>query len=93
MAALLRGALEHLVSQGGVEWRQVPSARDEAVQIIAPEQLLRQATLVAIDEAGERVSTRCTSLLRETETAEAVQAALADLAALIELLRWLRESS
>ncbi len=89
IAALVRDALDHLESTASVEWGEA----EGAVRITAPAALLRQASLVAIDEAGERVSARCTSLLRGTGNAESVLAETADLDGLMRLLKLVGGSS
>jgi hypothetical protein len=48
--------------------------------------VLREATLVAIDDAGERLSRLCTSLLRGEATAGDVRAELDALQGLLDLL-------
>lgn len=83
----MRDAFHHLGLPDLADWDE------NFVRVTAPEGPLRRATLVAIDEGGERVSERCTALLRGTGQADAVRAALTDLAGLVELLSSLRESS
>jgi hypothetical protein len=61
-AAALTEALLHLDQAKAVQQRAIPG--EELIEVTAPRPLLREATLVAIDEAGERLSRLCTSLLR-----------------------------
>lgn len=88
----MRDALEHLESHGPADWDSA-STGDDTVRLTAAPALLRRASLVAIDEAGERISARCTSLLRSGGDPRAVLAETADLEALVELLSSVRESS
>jgi hypothetical protein len=60
---------------GAVRRRAVPGAG--LVELTGSAAVLREATLVAVDEAGERLSRACTALLRgEGSRADAI--ALAD---------------
>jgi hypothetical protein len=61
-AAALSEALLHLCQAEAVQQRPVPG--EDAVDLTGAPPVLREAILVAIDEAGERVSRHCTSLLR-----------------------------
>lgn len=63
-----------------------PSGRDGPVELSADGPLLREATLVAIDEAGDRLSTQCTALLRGEGSAAPVAAELETLRGLLDLL-------
>jgi hypothetical protein len=49
--------------------------------------VLREATLGAVDEAGEHLSAECTALLRGEGSLAAVESQLAGLQGLLELLR------
>ena len=70
-AAALGEALLHMHRADAV--RQRPLSGEDAVEVTGTSALLREATLVAIDEAGERLSRLCTALLRgEGSRAEAV---------------------
>jgi hypothetical protein len=48
--------------------------------------LLRETTLVAIDECGETVSRLCTELLRGADTSRELRTAVADLTGLLDRL-------
>ena len=58
----------------------------QAIVLSAPRAVLREMVLVAVDEAGETLARRCTSLLREAGSTADVHAALARLGGLLELL-------
>jgi hypothetical protein len=59
-----------------VRQRRVPG--EGVVEVTGASTVLREATLVAIDEAGERLSRLCTALLRgEGSRAEAISQATA----------------
>jgi hypothetical protein len=60
--------------------------RGDAVEVTGGRAVLRQATLVAIDDAGERLSGLCTSLLRGEASAAEVRAELEALRGLLDLL-------
>jgi hypothetical protein len=82
LAAPLTDALGHLrkAKSGG------PAPRLEGLELTAPREALRELLVVAIDEAGERVSSASTGLLRgESEPAE-LRAELFRLGALLDLL-------
>ena len=70
----LRPATAEVVRQG------------DTVEVTSERAVLREATLVAIDDAGERLSLRCTSLLRGEATAADVRAELEALRGLLDLL-------
>jgi hypothetical protein len=75
-AAALGEALLHMHRADAV--RQDPVAGGDEVELTGASQVLREATLVAIDEAGERLSRLCTALLRgEGSRAEAIAQATA----------------
>jgi hypothetical protein len=75
-AAALGEALLHMHRADAV--RQDPVAGGDEVELTGAAQVLREATLVAIDEAGERLSRLCTALLRgEGSRAEAIAQAAA----------------
>jgi hypothetical protein len=61
-AAALGEALLHMHRADAVRQRPVPG--EDVVEVTATPAVLREATLVAIDEAGERLSRLCTALLR-----------------------------
>jgi hypothetical protein len=70
-AAALGEALLHMHRADAVRQRPVPG--DDVVEVTGASELLREATLVAIDEAGERLSRLCTALLRgEGSRADAI---------------------
>lgn len=55
--------------------------------LAAPRAVLREAALVAIDELGETLSSRCTRLLRDRGGATPeIREALVELGALLDLL-------
>jgi hypothetical protein len=56
------------------------------VELTAGRAALREATLVAIDDAGERLSGLCTALLRGEASPPEVSAQLEELRGLLELL-------
>jgi hypothetical protein len=60
--------------------------RGEAVELTGARAVLHQATLVAIDDAGERLSRLSTSLLRGEASAADVRAELDALRGLLDLL-------
>lgn len=75
-AAALGEALLHMHRADAVRQRPVPG--DDVVEMTGAAELLREATLVAIDEAGERLSRLCTALLRgEGSRADAIAQATA----------------
>jgi hypothetical protein len=83
-AAALGEALLHMHRADAVRQRPVPG--EDVVDMAGPSALLREATLVAIDEAAERLSRLCTALLRgEGSRGEAVAQATA-VRGLLELL-------
>jgi hypothetical protein len=83
-AAALTEALRHLYQAEAVQQRAVPG--EDAVEVTGAPPVLREAILVAIDEAGERVSRHCTSLLRgEGSRADAI-AGVDAVRGLLELL-------
>jgi hypothetical protein len=79
-AAALTDALRLLRADADV------SARDGAVELTAARAALRQAILVAVDEAGERLGGLCTALLRGEAPAADVRAQHEALGALLELV-------
>jgi hypothetical protein len=80
-ADALADALTHLRAAKAEVVRQ-----GDAVEVTSERAVLREATLVAIDDAGERLSRLCTSLLRGEATAEDVRAELDALRGLLDLL-------
>jgi hypothetical protein len=60
--------------------------RGDAVELTSERTVLREATLVAIDDAGERLSRLCTSLLRGEASSADVRAELDALGGLLDLL-------
>lgn len=83
-AAALGEALLHMHQADAVRQRPVPG--EDVVELTGTRALLREATLVAIDEAGDLLSRLCTALLRgEGSRAEAVAQA-GVVAALLDLL-------
>ena len=78
--ARLLDALEHL---------QIPEARPDLVsagELTAPRAQLRELLLVAIDEAADGLSGRCTALLRGSGSAEEVRTGVDELSGLLDLL-------
>jgi hypothetical protein len=80
-AAALTGALRHL-RPGEVE----VAPQGGAVELTGSRAVLHEATLVAIDDAGERLSGLCTSLLRGEASPDDVSAQLEALRDLLDLL-------
>jgi hypothetical protein len=75
-AAALGEALLHMHRADAVRQRPVPG--EDVVDVTGAAAVLREATLVAIDEAAERLSRLCTELLRgEGSRAEAIAQATA----------------
>lgn len=73
-------ALRHLeVAAGGPTL--TPSG-----ELTGPRELLREVLTVAIDEAAETLSGRCTRLLRGTGSAAEVRAGIEELSGLLDLL-------
>jgi hypothetical protein len=60
---------------------------DRAVEVTASRSVLREATMVAIDDAGERLSGICTALVRGEATIADVNAQLESVRGLLDLLR------
>jgi hypothetical protein len=83
-AAALTEALLHLDQAKAVQQRAVPG--EELVEVTGLRPLLREATLVAIDEAGERLSRLCTSLLRGQGSPAEAMAQVESVRGLLELL-------
>jgi hypothetical protein len=83
-AAALTEALRHLDRAEAVQQRPVPG--EDAVDVSGTPQLLREAILVAIDEAGEHVSRHCTSLLRGEGSRDDAIAKVDAVRGLLELL-------
>ena len=75
-AAALAEALLHL-----------QEAKAEAVELTAAREVLQEAITVAMDDAGERLSTLCTALLRGHGSIAEVSSQLEALRGLVELLR------
>jgi hypothetical protein len=83
-AAALGEALLHMHQADAVRQRPVPG--EDSVELTGARAVLREATLVAIDEAGELLSRLCTALLRgEGSRAEAIAQA-GVVAAFLDLL-------
>jgi hypothetical protein len=83
-AAALGEALLHLHRAGAV--RQRPAPDGGAVEVTGTPAVLREASLVAIDEAAEGLSRLCTALLRgEGSRADAIAQATT-VRGLLELL-------
>jgi hypothetical protein len=82
LAAPLTDALADLrrAKSGG------PVPRLEGLQLTAPRETLRELLAVAIDEAGERVSSASTGLLRAESAPAELRAELVRLGALLDLL-------
>jgi hypothetical protein len=75
-AAALGEALLHMHRADSVRQRPVPGG--DVVDVTGAAAVLREATLVAIDEAAERLSRLCSALLRgEGSRAEAIAQATA----------------
>ena len=75
-AAALGEALQHMHRADSVRHRPVPG--EDVVAVTGAASVLREATLVAIDEAAERLSRLCTALLRgEGSRADAIAQATA----------------
>jgi hypothetical protein len=55
-------ALLHMYQAEAVRQRPVPG--EDAIEVTGASGVLHEAVLVAIDEAGERLSRHCTGLLR-----------------------------
>jgi hypothetical protein len=81
LAAPLADALDHLRAATGER-----SARLEGAELTAPPEKLRDLLAVAIDEAGERVSSASTRLLRGEDEPAELRAELVRLGALLDLL-------
>jgi hypothetical protein len=79
-AARLLDALEHL---GIAEAR--PALADSG-ELTAPHAQLREVLVVAIDEAADALSGRCSAMLRGSGSAEQVRAGVEELSALLDLL-------
>jgi hypothetical protein len=77
------GALDQTLEQLGWD----PGAARRPVEVTADGSVLREATVVAIDEAGEQLSAHCTALLRGEGPATAIEAQIEALRALLQLLR------
>jgi hypothetical protein len=83
-AAALGEALLHMRRADAVRHR--PVAGEDVVDLSGTRAVLREATLVAIDDAAERLSRLCTALLRgEGSPAEAIAQA-ASVRGLLDLL-------
>jgi hypothetical protein len=82
LAAPLADALGHLqeTATGG------PAPRLEGLDLTARRDTLRELLAVAIDEAGERVSSASTRLLRGESAPAELRAELIQLGALLDLL-------
>jgi hypothetical protein len=76
-------SLEQAIDQLG--WGAV--VPDPPVDVTAGRAVLREATLVAIDDAGEQVAAACTALLRGEGSLPELSAQLESLESLLELLR------
>jgi hypothetical protein len=92
LGAPLADALEHLRRAATGERLAAfdDLARQAATrQLRAPREILRELVVVAIDEAGERVSRDSSRLLRGDAVAAELRAALDELGALLDLLETL----
>ena len=75
-AAALGEALLHMRRADAVRQRPVPG--EDVVEVTGIPAVIREATLVAIEEAAERLSRLCTALLRgEGSRADAIAQATA----------------
>jgi hypothetical protein len=74
--------LDHALDQLG--WGA--HAGDGPVEVTAARRVLREATMVAIDDAGERLSTACTDLLRSDGSRAEVDGQVDTVRSLLELL-------
>jgi hypothetical protein len=95
-AAGLAGALEQLrdVSEAGRRERLEELLRElEGGTLTAPRELLAELLAVAIDEAGEALSERCTALLRGSASVAEVRARFATLGGLLDLLERLAKEA
>lgn len=75
-------SLDQAITQLGWD----PGAPTRPVDVTAARAVLREGILVAIDEAGEQVSGRCTALLRGEGSAKEVATQIDTLRGLLELL-------
>jgi hypothetical protein len=75
-------SLDQAISQLGWD----PGSPNRPVDVTAARDVLREAIMVAIDDAGEQVSGRCTALLRGEGSAKEVAAQIETLRGLLELL-------
>jgi hypothetical protein len=79
--------LDEPLEQLGWDFR----ASDGPGEVTAARAVLREATMVAIDDAGERLSGSCTDLLRGEVSLEEVSGRVEALRGLLELLGETRE--
>jgi hypothetical protein len=77
------GSLDRAIEQLGWE----PRGSDAPVEVTAERSVLREAVLVAIDEAGDQLSEHCTALLRGEGSAAAIGDGIEGLRGLLGLLR------
>jgi hypothetical protein len=83
-AAALGEALLHMHRADAVRQRPLPG--DDAVEVTGSPAVLREATLVAIDEAGERLSRLCTALMRGDGSRDEAVAQAGAVRGLLDLL-------
>jgi hypothetical protein len=76
-------AIDQAIDQLGWD----PVRPERAVEITAERGPLREAVAAAIDEAGTKLSARCTALVRGEGSAAAIDAGIEELQALLALLR------
>jgi hypothetical protein len=78
-------ALEHLSASRGADLDALARQLADGGPLTARRDLLRELLGVAIDEAGERIGSRSTGLLRGTGSAGDLRAPLAELGGLLDL--------
>jgi hypothetical protein len=93
----LAGALEHLrEASSGARRAQLDELEGEletARSLTAPRALLVELLAVAIDEAGDLLSRRCTELLRGSSSPRRVRGALDAVSELLDLLDRIAEEA
>ena len=78
-------ALEHLRPSRGADLDALARQLAEGGPLVARRDLLGELLAVAIDEAGERIGSRSTGLLRREGSAAELRAPLAELGGLLDL--------
>jgi hypothetical protein len=78
-------ALEHLRPSRGADLDALAGQLGEGGPLVARRDLLGELLAVAIDEAGERIGTRSSRLLRGEASAGDLRAPLAELGGLLDL--------